>query len=204
LLLNLPADLLQEVNAMDELKRNLDQEHNCFFRFQAEIHDTLSTIQFANALALKQMDQVSIWTLMQLLAAQDAAKRGIILANCPAQAYDGLTVAPQNGHSQPQRLGGGAAAPADALASTSQLTQGFGESQQMYQQPGVNALPEAPPAFYPQPTHSQANAGTSTAFQPSYAQNSYQAEKGYSQAEQPLLVGPESAQGTDSHHSPTQ
>jgi len=55
---------------------------------------------------------------------QDAAKRGIILANCPAQAYDGLTVAPQNGHSQPQRLGGGAAAPADALASTSQLTQG--------------------------------------------------------------------------------
>jgi hypothetical protein len=105
--------------------RMQDQEHTCFFRFQAEIHDTLSTMQFAKALAFKQMDQVSIWTLMQLLAAQDAAKRGLILADGPPRSYAGSSRNPQNGHSPAQPSGNGAMAPPDVLASASEPTAGI-------------------------------------------------------------------------------
>ena len=49
---------------------------------------------------------------------QEAAKKGILLASCPAQVYEGLTLAPQDGHSQQEQLGGGKMAAASIFSPT--------------------------------------------------------------------------------------
>lgn len=50
-----------------------NQEHTCFFRFQSELHETLTPLQFAMALALKQLNGVSMWLMIQLLSTQTSS-----------------------------------------------------------------------------------------------------------------------------------
>ena len=54
-----------------------NQEHTCFFRFQSELHETLTPLQFAKALALKQMSAVTIWNMIQLMANQGGLTNGL-------------------------------------------------------------------------------------------------------------------------------
>lgn len=43
------------------------QEHTSFLRFQNDLNESLTPLQFAKALALKQTSAVTMWALLQLL-----------------------------------------------------------------------------------------------------------------------------------------
>lgn len=72
-----------------------NQEHTCFFRFQSELHESLSPLQFAKALALKQMNAVSVWSMIQLLATQTATPDSSANGKLPPQS-NGVEAVTQN------------------------------------------------------------------------------------------------------------
>lgn len=54
-----------------------NQEHTCFFRFQSELHESLTPLQFAKALALKNINSVSIWSMLGLLTGEGSRPNGL-------------------------------------------------------------------------------------------------------------------------------
>ena len=54
-----------------------NQEHTCFFRYQSELHESLTPLQFAKALALKNINSVSIWSMLGLLTGEGSRPNGV-------------------------------------------------------------------------------------------------------------------------------
>ncbi len=73
-----------------------NQEHTCFFRFQSELHESLTPLQFAKALALKNITSVSIWSMLDLLTSEGSRPNGMLevarAQTAPLQAKEGPLV----------------------------------------------------------------------------------------------------------------